>query len=76
MQQTPKYDKRINSMLGGLEKIVTAVCEMRNNDSDAHGVGSKRINIRDYEARLTMNSSITFCEYYLDIARNRKKTKE
>ena len=73
MQQTPKYDKRINSMLGGLEKIVTAVCEMRNNDSDAHGAGSKRINIRDYEARLTMNSSITFCEYYLDIARNRKK---
>ena len=72
MQQSPKYDKRINSMLGGLEKIVSAVCEMRNNDSDAHGAGSKRINIRDYEARLTMNSAITFCEYYLDIDKHHR----
>ena len=72
MQQSPKYDKRINSMLGGLEKIVSAVCEMRNNDSDAHGAGSRRINIRDYEARLTMNSAITFCEYYLDIDKHHR----
>ncbi len=72
MQQLPKYDKRINSMLGGLEKIVSAVCEMRNNDSDAHGAGSRRINIRDYEARLTMNSAITFCEYYLDIDKHHR----
>lgn len=75
MQQSPQYDKRINSMLGGLEKIVSAVCEMRNNDSDAHGAGSRRINIRDYEARLTMNSAITFCEYYLDIEKHHRENK-
>ena len=76
MQQSHDYDKRINSMLGGLEKIVSAVCEMRNNDSDAHGAGSKRINIRDYEARLSMNSAITFCEYYLDIDKHHRSRKE
>ncbi len=75
MQQSKKYDKRINNMLSGLEKIVSAICEMRNNDSDAHGAGSKRINIRDYEARLTMNSAITFCEYYIDIDKHHKTGK-
>lgn len=65
MQQSKDYDARINSMLGGLEKIVTAVAEMRNSDSDAHGAGSRRIEIREHEAKLVMDSTITFCEYYL-----------
>lgn len=73
-QQSKSYDRRVNSMLGGLEKIVNAICEMRNNDSDAHGAGQKRIAIRDYEARLAMNSSITFCEYYLDLYNHHKSS--
>lgn len=65
MQQSKEYDARINSLLSGLERIVQAVAEMRNANSDAHGVGSRRINIRECEARLVMNASITFCEYIL-----------
>ena len=65
MKQSKEYDARVNSLLGGLEKIVHAVAEMRNANSDAHGVGSKRINIRESEARLVMNASITFCEYMI-----------
>ena len=63
MQQSKEYDARINSLLGGLERIVQSVAEMRNANSDAHGVGSKRYAIRESEARLVMNSAITFCEY-------------
>lgn len=65
MQQSKEYDARINNLLSGLERIVQSVAEMRNANSDAHGVGSRRINIRECEARLVMNSSITFCEYIL-----------
>lgn len=65
MQQSKEYDARVNSLLGGLERIVQSVAEMRNANSDAHGVGSRRINVRECEARLVMNASITFCEYIL-----------
>lgn len=73
LQQSRDYDERVNLLLGGLERIVQAIAQMRNADSDAHGVGSKRINVRDYEARLIMNSSITFSEYILSV-RERRKT--
>ena len=62
---TGSFDKRVHSLLQGLETIVQSVAEMRNKNSDAHGAGSKRINIREKEARLVMNSAITFCEYML-----------
>ena len=65
MQQSKDFDGRVNSLLSGLEKIVQAVAEMRNANSDAHGVGSRRIVIRENEARLVMNSAITFCEYMI-----------
>lgn len=71
MQQTGENDRRINSLLNGLEKIVQSVAEMRNANSDAHGVGSKRIAIRECEARLVMNSAITFCEYIISIHDNK-----
>ena len=54
-------------MLSGLEKIVPSIAEMRNANSDAHGVGSRRIIIRECEARLVMNSAITFCEYMISV---------
>ena len=68
MQQDKSYDGRVNSLLYGLERIVESVGAMRNTNSDAHGVGSSRINIAEREARLVMNSTITFCEYLLSIA--------
>ena len=67
MQQRGEYDKRVNSLLSGLEKIVDAIASMRNLNSDAHGAGSNRIQIQEREARLAMNSAITFCEYLLSI---------
>lgn len=65
MRQNSTFDNRVNGLLSGLEKIVQNIGDMRNINSDAHGVGSGRIGIREKEARLIMNSSITFCEYML-----------
>ena len=67
MHQSKNYDGRVNSLLSGLEKIVDAIANMRNSNSDAHGVGSSRIAIKEREARLAMNSAMTFCEYLLSI---------
>lgn len=65
MQQSSTFDNRINGLLSGLEKIVQNISDMRNINSDAHGVGSNRVGIREKEARLIINSAITFCEYLL-----------
>lgn len=63
MRQTGTNDRRVNELLGGLEKIVNSIASMRNVSSDAHGVGQRRININAREARLVMNCSMAFCEY-------------
>ena len=76
MRQDKGYDGRVNSLLSGLEKIVQSVAEMRNVNSDAHGVGSKRIVIKEREARLVMNSTVTFCEYILSIYTDRKERRK
>lgn len=47
-------DKRIKTLLSGLNSIVSAIAEMRNKDSDAHGVGARRINIDEHHARLLL----------------------
>lgn len=67
MQQDSSYDGRVNSLLYGLERIVESIAAMRNSNSDAHGAGSNRIQVKEREARLAMNSAITFCEYLLSI---------
>ncbi|MBD8958248.1 MAG: abortive phage infection protein [Holdemanella biformis] len=72
MRQDKGYDGRVNSLLSGLEKIVQSVGEMRNINSDSHGVGRNRIAIKESEARLVMNSAVTFSEYILDIYKNHK----
>lgn len=41
-------DRRINTLLSGLERIVSSIAEMRNANSDAHGVGSKRLVIESH----------------------------
>ena len=46
--------------------------QMRNKGSDAHGLGNRRINIKDYHARLFVNSSRSVADFILAIVENRK----
>jgi hypothetical protein len=64
-------DKRINTLLSGLEKIVSSIAEMRNANSDAHGVGNRRLNIAEHHARLLVNSAMTMAEFVLSIGKNK-----
>lgn len=68
MHQSKDMDKRINGLLSGLEKILSAIAEMRNKGSDSHGVGAKRINIADYHARLFVNSAMTMADFVLAVS--------
>lgn len=67
MHQSKDMDKRINSLLSGLEKILSAISDMRNKGSDSHGVGAKRIDIDEHHARLFVNSSVIMAEFILAI---------
>lgn len=67
MHQSKDMDKRINGLLSGLEKILSAIAEMRNKGSDSHGVGAKRINIADHHARLFVNSAMTMADFVLSV---------
>lgn len=73
MHQQKDVDKRINMLLSGLEKIIASIAEMRNNSSDAHGKGSKRINIEEHHARLLLNASIMMSEFILSVANKEHK---
>lgn len=72
MHTNKDMDKRINKLLSGLENIVQSIAEMRNNGSDSHGLGSKRVNISYYHARLAVNSSTTMAEFILSVSQNSK----
>lgn len=67
MRQKKEWDKRVNELLGGLHKIVSAISSMRNINSDAHGVGKGRITISEREAMLTANSARLLAEYWLSV---------
>lgn len=60
-------DRRINTLLSGLNSIVSAISEMRNKDSDAHGVGASRISIEEHHARLFVNSAMTMADFILSV---------
>lgn len=68
MHADSSMDNRIKTLLSGLEKIVSAVSEMRNKDSDAHGVGQKRLTIADYHARLMVNAATNMADFVLSVA--------
>ena len=68
MHQDKSMDKRINGLLSGLEKILSAISEMRNKGSDSHGVGAKRINIAEHHARLFVNSAVTMADFVLAVS--------
>lgn len=71
MRQQKEWDKRVNSLLGGLHKIVDAISSMRNMNSDAHGVGAGRIGIKEREAILVANASMMLAEYWLSVFENK-----
>lgn len=72
MKTDREYDKRINQLLSGLNNINDAISDMRNENSDSHGVGSGRIKVNKREARLIMNAAITLCDYVLDVFEDKK----
>mgnify|MGYP000541425463 CR=1 FL=1 len=67
MHTDQNTDRRINTLLSGLHSIVVAIAEMRNKDSDAHGVGVNRISIDEYHARLFVNSAMTMADFILSV---------
>lgn len=71
MRQKNEWDTRVNELLGGLHKLVNAVSSMRNMNSDAHGAGAGRINIKEREAVLVANSSMMLAEYWLAVSEDK-----
>lgn len=67
MHTNSNVDNRINKLLSGLNSIVASIAEMRNKDSDAHGVGAKRINIDEHHARLFVNTAISMADFILSV---------
>lgn len=67
MHQDQNVDNRINMLLSGLEKILTSISKMRNENSDSHGVGQRRIRIAEHHARLFVNAAITMAEFILSV---------
>lgn len=72
MRQKGDWDKRVNELLGGLHKLVSAISSMRNMNSDAHGAGSSRINIKKREALLVAHSSMMLAEYWLSVHKGKE----
>lgn len=60
-------DIRIKTLLSGFEKILTAISQMRDKNSDSHGVGDKRLELNESIAELFVNSSITFSNFLIYI---------
>ncbi len=72
MMPSNQWEKFVQELVGGLNKIVSAIGGMRDKNSDSHGVGSKRISIKEREAKLIANSSVALCEYLLDVFESQK----
>lgn len=74
MHSDKNVDKRINNLLSGINKIIESISEMRNKNSDSHGIGSKRISIKKHHALLFVNSAITITEFILAVMDNKKES--
>ncbi|MBQ9043379.1 MAG: abortive infection family protein [Eggerthellaceae bacterium] len=72
MHADAKMDIRVKTLLSGLEKIVSSIGEMRNNSSDSHGVGQRRIAVEGHHAMLAVNSAATMAEFILAVVENAK----
>lgn len=67
MTQNKNWDVRVNDLLSGINKIVDAIGKMRNMNSDAHGAGVGRVDIKEREARLVAASAVMVAEYLLSV---------
>lgn len=72
MMPSNQWEKFVQELVGGLNKIVSAIGYMRDKNSDSHGIGSKRIPIKEREAKLAANSSVALCEYLIDVFESQK----
>lgn len=72
MHTDANTDRRINTLLSGLSSIVSAIAEMRNKDSDAHGVGANRIPIEEHHTRLFVNAAIAMADFILSVEQKSK----
>ena len=66
-------DKRIKGLISGLDRIIFTIAEMRNKDSDSHAAGLKRIRIKDYHARLFVNSAATIADFFVSVVNNERR---
>ena len=73
MHQQKDQDTRINGLLSGFEKILTAISDMRNKGSDAHGAGNNRITIEEHHARLFVNSAMTMADFILSVSERQNR---
>ncbi len=73
MHTDEKTDSRIKGLLSGLGNIVSSIAEMRNKNSDAHGVGASRIRIDEHHARLFVNSAIMMADFILSVEQKANK---
>lgn len=64
-----EIDRCINTLLSGLNNIVTGIAEMRNIEGDAHGAGNKRMGVSDYHARLCLNAATTVADFILSMSK-------
>ena len=66
---TPSTSGDINKLYKQVKELYNmhADSEMRNNASDAHGLGFKRLNIDEHHTRLCVNSAITMSEFILAV---------
>jgi len=67
MHQDKNADNRINMLLSGLEKIIISISLMRNEGSDSHGVGAKRLRIAEHHTRLFVNSALIIADFILAV---------
>lgn len=72
MHTDANTDRRINTLLSGLSSTVSAIAEMRNKDSDAHGVGANRIPIKEHHTRLFVNAAIAMADFILSVEQKSK----
>ena len=72
MHTDANTDRRINTLLSGLSSIVSAIAEMRNKDSDAHGVGANRIPIEEHHTRLFVNAAMAMADFILSVEQKSK----
>ena len=63
-------DVRIKKILSGLETIIDSIAEMRNANSDSHGVGDKRETLEKSHAILYYNSGVTLVDFLMSIIDN------